>query len=150
MRDDDVDLAANLAHRVLRARTVRSPVAAAAAASSAMRATRWALSAIWREDDSSSLVVISVMAVACSRDPAACWLAAACSSVEELWMCWMADPIWWERARDSVTASVRAASAARIAMIATSVTAKDAASLASRRADSSKRFSRSLKAVTTC
>jgi hypothetical protein len=44
---------------------------------------------------SSSLmvVVISFMAVACSLDPVACWLAAVCSSPHELWTCWTAAPI---------------------------------------------------------
>src|SRR2546426_8218620 len=48
------------------------------AVSSAMWATRCALSAIWRDVASSSLMVvlISFMPVACSLAPAACWLAA--------------------------------------------------------------------------
>ena len=66
--------------------TVPSPDRAARAVSPAIWATRCALSAIWREVASSSLmvVVISFIAVACSLAPAACWLAAACSSDEEL------------------------------------------------------------------
>ena len=54
-----------------------------------------ALSAICREVVSSSLivVVISAMAVACSRSPVACWVAAACSSVDEVCTCVTAPPI---------------------------------------------------------
>ena len=60
----------------------RRRCAAAAAVSSAICATRWALSAICREVTSSSLivVVISLIALACSRPPVACWAAAASSS----------------------------------------------------------------------
>ncbi|MNY44469.1 hypothetical protein D3C86_1795000 [compost metagenome] len=59
--------------------TLRSPERADIAVSSAMRATCWALSAIWRELASSSFMVLetSLIAAACSPDPVACWLAAA-------------------------------------------------------------------------
>jgi len=40
------------------------------------------------------VVEISLIAVACSRAPVACWLAAACSSADELCTCPMAAPIW--------------------------------------------------------
>ena len=66
--------------------TVVSPERAACTVRSAMRATRWALSAIWRDAASSSLIVVAIsfMAVACSRAPVACWFDAVCSSVDEL------------------------------------------------------------------
>ena len=75
--------------------TVSSPARAEASVSSATCATRWALSAICREVASSSLivVVISLIAVACSFAPVACWLAAACSSADELWIRPIALPI---------------------------------------------------------
>jgi hypothetical protein len=65
---------------------VFSPARAAPVVSAAIRATRCALSAIWRDVASSSLivVVISLIAVASSLAPVACWLATASSSAEEV------------------------------------------------------------------
>ena len=85
--DDQVDLAPDRARSTSCAMpTVPSPDCADVAVCSAICATRCALSAICREVASSSLivVVISVIAVACSLTPVACWLAAACSSADEL------------------------------------------------------------------
>ena len=67
---------------VTRSVTVRAEPAVC----SAIFATRCALVAIWREVARISLmvVVISVMAVDCSRELVACWLAAAWSSADEL------------------------------------------------------------------
>ncbi|MNY33604.1 hypothetical protein D3C86_1678890 [compost metagenome] len=61
-----------------------------------MRATRWAFSVMWREEARISCMVVasSFMDVACSVDADACWLAAARSSVEELWRFATASPIW--------------------------------------------------------
>ena len=75
--------------------TVPWPERAAPAVCSAICATRCALSAIWRDVARSSLIVvlISVIAVACSLAPDACWLAAACSSVDELRTWPTAEPI---------------------------------------------------------
>ena len=89
--------------------TVWSPLRAAAPVSPAICATRCALSAIWREVASSSLmvVVISLMAVACSLAPVACWLAAACSSADELCTCWTAEPIWRRERRVMTNAGAR-------------------------------------------
>ena len=71
------------------------PARAEEPASAAICDTRWALSAIWRDVARSSLmvVVISLIAVACSFAPDTCWLAADWSSVDELCTCWTADPI---------------------------------------------------------
>jgi hypothetical protein len=65
--------------------TVSAPARAAVAVCPAMWATRCALSVIWRDVASNSLIVvlISLVAVACSFDPVACCVAAACSSAEE-------------------------------------------------------------------
>ena len=57
--------------------TVEAPIRADAFVSSAICETRCALSAIWRDVASSSLIVveISFIAIDCSRAPVACWVA---------------------------------------------------------------------------
>ena len=80
---------------LLRPCTVWSPRARRRRSRSAICATRCALSAICREVASSSLIVVVISS---SPSPAlgarACWLAAACSSADELCTCWTAAPIW--------------------------------------------------------
>ncbi len=128
--------------------TVASPERAAFAVSPATLATRWALSEIWREVASSSLmvVVISVIAVACSFAPVACWPAAACSSDEELWTWRTAVEIWRPRTRASRSESTAAAPTASAASSTTTRVARAASAVASSRSWASSRSSKERKA----
>ena len=111
--------------------TVLSPAAAALAVSEEMLATRCALSAIWREVASSSLmvVVISLIAVACSRAPVACCVAVVCSSAEELETSCTAEPIWRESSLVNVIARKTVSTTTKPAITSTSLVAEVAASL---------------------